>query len=121
LALLTANEKAETDADVRELILASAQTAVLLRASDGERLYGTDDAPCAPVGEPFPLEFIPMPAEDLTQKIDATACVLPDEDVRPEDRLQVGTEVSRVQAVKEKWLFGTTTHRVSRLVRHHVG
>jgi hypothetical protein len=60
---------------------------VLLRATAGEQLYGTDDTPYAPVGEPFPLEFIPTLAEDLAQKIDATACVLPDTDVHPEDRI----------------------------------
>ena len=121
MALLSPNEQAKAGADVRELILASAQTAVLLRATTGEQLYGTDDAPCAPVGEPFPLEFIPTPAEYLAQKIDATACVLPEADVRQEDRVQVGAEIYRVQTVKEERLFGTVTHKVIRLVRHHVG
>ncbi len=121
MALLSTNEKAEAGADVRELILASGQTAVLLRAADGERLYGTDDMPYAPVGDPFPLEFIPTPAEDLAQKIDATACVLADADVRAEDRMQVGEEVYRVQTVKEERLFGPITHKVVKLVRHHAG
>lgn len=121
MALLSPNEQAEAGADVRELILASAQTAILLRATTGEQLYGTDDAPCTPVGEPFPLEFIPTPAEDLAQKIDATACVLPEADVCLEDRIQVGAEIYRVQTVKEERLFGTVTHKVIRLVRHHVG
>ncbi len=121
MALLSPNEQAEAGADVRELILASAQTAVLLRATTGEQLYGTDDAPCAPVGEPFSLEFIPTPAEDLAQKIDATACVLPEADVHPEDRVQVGAEIYRVQTVKEERLFGVVTHKVIRLVKHHVG
>ncbi len=121
MALLSPNEKAEAGTDVRDLILASGQTAVLLRASDGERLYGTDDAPYAPVGDPFPLEFVPTPAEDLAQKIDATACVLPDSDVRPEDRIQVGAETYRMQTVKEERLFGVITHKVIKLVKHHVG
>lgn len=121
MALLSPGEKAEAGADVRELILASGQTAVLLRASDGERLYGTDDAPYAPVGEPFPLEFVPTPAEELAQKIDATACVLPDADVRPEDRIQMGAETYRVQTVKEERLFGAITHKVIKLVKHHAG
>jgi len=121
VALLSPNEKTEAGADVRELILASGQIAVLLRASDGERLYGTDDAPYAQVGEPFALEFVPTPAEDLAQKIDATACVLPDADVRPEDRIQVGAETYRVQTVKEERLFGAITHKVIKLVKHHAG
>ncbi len=121
MALLKPNERAEADAGVCELILASAQTAALLRATTGEQLYGTDDAPCSPVGEPFPLEFVPTPAEDLTQKIDAVACVLPNADVRSEDRVQVGAETYRVQAVKEERLFGTITHKVIKLVRHHAG
>ena len=121
MALLSPNEQAEAGADVRELILASAQTAILLRAATGEQLYGTDDAPCAPVGEPFPLEFIPTPAEDLAQKIDATACVLPNANVQSEDRIQVGSETYHVQTVKEERLFGTVTHKVIKLVKHHVG
>jgi len=103
------------------MILASGQTASLLRVSDGEHLYGTDDAPYAPVGEPFPLEFIPTPAEDFAQKIDAVACVLPNADVRPEDRIQVGAETYRVQTVKEERLFGVITHKVIKLVKHHAG
>ena len=121
MALLSPNEKADAGADVRELILASGQTAVLLRAAEGERLYGTDDMPYVPVGDPFPLEFIPTPPEDLAQKIDATACVLPGSDVCLEDRLQVGEEVYRVQTVKDERLFGAVTHKVVKLVRHHAG
>ena len=121
MALLSPIEQAEAGADVRALIVASGQTAILLRANTGEQLYGTDDVPHAPVGEPFPLEFIPTQAEDLAQKIDATACVLPDADIRPEDRLQVGAEIYRVQTVKEERLFGVVTHKVIRLVKHHAG
>ena len=121
MALLSPNEKAEAGVDVRDLILASGQMAVLLRTSDGERLYGTDDVPYVPVGNPFPLEFVPTPAEDLAQKIDATACVLPDADVRPEDRIQVGAETYRVQTVTEERLFGVITHKVTKLVKHHAG
>lgn len=121
MALLSPNEQIEAGADVCALILASGQTAALLRAIAGEQLYGTDDAPYAPAGESFPLEFIPTPAEDLAQKIDATACVLPDADIRPEDRVQVGKEIYRVQTVKEERLFGVVTHKVIRLVKHHVG
>ena len=121
MALLSANEQADAGADVRELILASGQTAVLLRANDGERLYGTDDMPYAPVGEPFSLEIIPTPPEDLAQKIDAMACVLPDANVCAEDRLQVAAEVYRVQTVKEERLFGAVTHKVVKLVRYHAG
>ena len=121
MALLSTNDQAEAGANVRELILASGQTAVLLRAAEGERLYGTDDMPYAPVGDPFSLEFIPTPPEDLAQKIDATACVLAGSEVCAEDRLQVGAEVYRVQTVKEERLFGAVTHKAVKLVRHHVG
>jgi len=61
------------------------------------------------------------PAEDLAQKIYTTACLLPDADLHPEDRLQVGREIYRVQTAKEERLYRATTHKVVRLVRHHVG
>ncbi len=44
MSLLTDNEKIQAAEDVRDLILASGQEAVLLRSQPGERLYGSDDA-----------------------------------------------------------------------------
>jgi hypothetical protein len=47
----------------------------------GERLYGTDDAEYAEISV-IPLELNETPPEELSGKIDALACVLPDADVR---------------------------------------
>lgn len=80
MTLLSDPEKAAAAGDVRKLILACRQEAALLRAVPGERLYGSDDASFTEV-ETFPIEFIETPPEDLANKIDAMACVLPALDV----------------------------------------
>ena len=116
--LLTDGEKALAAGDVRDLILASDQQVDLLRSEPGERLYGSDDASYAEVGS-FRLEFVQIPPEDLNQKIDAVACVLPEVDIRPEDHVR-GNEVTfRVQTVEVQRLFGVLTHKVLKLVRLH--
>lgn len=120
MSLLTDREKSATKQDVRDLILASGQEAVLLRSEPGERLYGSDDADYAEVGS-FPLEFVETPPEDLNHKIDAMACVLPDADVRPEDHVHDNGRRFRVQTVEEERLFGVVTHKVLKLVRLHGG
>ena len=84
--LLNDQERAEAVADVARLILSSGQTARILRVVPGERLYGTDDAEYTEISV-IPLELNETPPEELSGKIDALACVLPDADVRGEDRL----------------------------------
>ena len=118
MSLLSDPEKDAAAGDVRELILACGQEAALLRAVPGERLYGSDDASFTEV-ETFPLEFIETPPEDLANKIDAMACVLPALDVRPEDRVRSGADVFRGQTVVAERLFGVVTHKVLKLVRIH--
>ena len=120
VALLNDRDKAAAAGGVREMIEASGQTAILLRRVNGENLYGGDDADYLPV-EPqvaFPIEFIATPPEDLSNNVDATACVLPELDVRAEDRLQVEATQYRVQTAVEQNLFGVVTHTVLKLVRH---
>jgi hypothetical protein len=118
VSLLSDPEKDAAAGDVKELILACGQEAALMRAVPGERLYGSDDASFAEV-DIFPLEFIETPPEDLANKIDATACVLPGLDVRAEDRVKSGADVFRVQTIVEERLFGVVTHKVLKLVRIH--
>ena len=120
MSLLNDREQALAATDVRELILASGQQADLLRSEPGERLYGSDDASYTKVGS-FPLELVETPPEDLRDKIDATACVLPDLDVRPDDRVREDGVIFRVQTVEEERLFGVMTHKVLKLVRLHGG
>ncbi len=120
VALLNDRDKAAAAGGVREMIESSGQTAVLLRRIDGENLYGGDGADYLPV-EPqvaFPVEFIATPPEDLSNNIDATACVLPEADIRVQDRLQVGETQYRIQTMVEQSLFGVVTHKVLKLVRH---
>ena len=116
--LLSDPERLAAAADVRELIVSSGQAATLLRAQHGERLYGSDDALFAEVSI-FKLEFVLTTREDMVNKIDATACVLPELDIQSEDRIRVGTEDYRVQSVVEESLFGVVTHKTLKLVRLH--
>jgi len=82
----------------------------------GERLYGTDDAEYAEASL-IPLELNETPPEELSGKIDALACVLPDTDVQGEDRLATGRETYRIQSVEEEHFFGTITHKKLQLVK----
>ena len=111
--LLNDRERAEAVTDVARLILSSGQTARILRVVTGERLYGTDDAEISVI----PLELNETPPEELSGKIDALACVLPDADVRGEDRLAADRETYRIQSVEEEHFFGTVTHKNLQLVK----
>ena len=113
--MLTDLEKSQAAADVRALILASGQTGRLLRAQPGERLFGSDEATFAEIGQ-FPLELVRTPPEDISRSIDATASVLPELDVRAEDRIEVNGTTYRVQTIEEQRLFGVLTHKSLKLV-----
>ena len=114
--LLNERERAEAVADVARLILSSGQTARVLRALPAERLYGTDDAEYAEVSV-IPVELNETPPEELSEKIDAVASVLPDADVHGEDRLSTDNEAYRIQSVEEEHFFGTITHKILQLVK----
>jgi hypothetical protein len=119
-ALLADAEKCEAALVVRELIVASGQTAVLLRKQEGESLYGTDEGVYSEVCA-FPLEITETPPKDLAKTIDAKACVLPELDVRVCDRVRHGSVEYRVQTVVEESLFGIVTHKTLELVALHGG
>lgn len=116
--LLSAQEKAQAVSDVRELIVSSGVTASVLRVEPSENLYGSDDQSYRVIAT-IPVEIIHSPPEDLGGKIDATVSVLPDADVRPEDRLRIEGVVYRIQTLAEERLFGTITHRSIELVKLH--
>jgi len=118
MTLATEAERAQAVADIRAIILAAGQQAVLSRAVPGERLYGADEAEYAPVGT-IPVECVPTPPEELSQKIDGTANVLPEAEVRAQDRLVIDGMTYRVQAIREERWFGVVTHQVVSLVRLH--
>ena len=118
--LLSSAEQAQAAAQVWELILSSGQTGILLRKQEGENLYGTDESQFTEVCS-FPLELNRTPPADLAKKIDATASVLPELDIRATDRVRsVGIEY-RVQTVVDESLFGVVTHKTLELVRLNVG
>ena len=116
--MLSEWEKNQAASVVQRLIRSSGMAGRLLRAQAGERLFGSDEATFAQLGE-FPLEFVSTPPADLTGKIDATASVLPGADVRAEDRLEIAGITYRVQTVKPESLFGIVTHQHIELVRLH--
>lgn len=118
MGILTDTEKAAAAGEVRSLIIASGQSATLLRKQTGENLYGTDEGAFADVGT-FALEFSETPPADIAQKADAVASVLPELDVRVEDRVRFEGREFRVQAVAPQSLFGVVTHKVLELVMLH--
>lgn len=118
MRLLSDTEKASAAEDVRELITSSGQTATLMRKQIGENLYGSDDGELAEVCA-FPLEVSETPPKDLAKQIDALACVLPELDVRVEDRVRMAGCDYRVQTIAPQSLFGILTHKVLELVILH--
>ena len=111
-------EKRQAAADVRAIILAAGQEAAIMRVMPGEKLYASDEAGFTMV-DLIPVEFVPTPADELAQKIDATANVLPIADVLPKDHLTIGRLLYRVQSVREESWFGVMTHKVLSLVKLH--
>ena len=111
-------EKADAAADVRELITSSSQTATLLRKQAGENLYGSDEGEFVEVCS-FALELSETPPKDLAKQADALASVLPELDVRVEDRVRLEGRDFRVQTVAPQSLFGILTHKVLELVELH--
>lgn len=115
MTILTDREKATAVAEVRNLVTASAQTAMLLRKQAGENLYGSDEGTFVEVCV-FPLELSETPPPDLAKRADAAASVLPELDVRVEDRVRFEGRDFRVQTVAPQSLFGVETHKVLELV-----
>lgn len=116
--LMSSSERSDAAAEVRDLILASGQQATLLRKLLGENLYGSDEDSFAGLAT-FPLEINETPPVDLGRKVDATASVLPELDVRAEDRILYAGIDYRVQTISEQQLFGVITHKVLELVKLH--
>jgi len=111
-------EQRQAVADVRAIILAARQQAVVMRAVPGERLYGSDDAEYITIGT-IPVECVPTPPEELAQKIDGTANLLPEADLLAKDHLTIDGLPYRVQTVREERWFGVVTHKIVSLVRVH--
>ena len=118
MSIISRQEYDQAIADVRAIILAAGQDAHVSRPVTGEQLYGTDEAEYALVGT-IPLECVPTPPEELSQKIDGTAHALPDADIRVQDRLTIDGVSYRVQAIRPERWFGVVTHQVLSLVRVH--
>ena len=118
MRLLSDAERTVAAADVRELITSSGQTATLLRKQTGENLYGSDEGEFVEVCS-FALELSETPPKDLAKQADALASVLPELDVRVEDRVHIQGRDFRVQTVAPQSLFGILTHKVLELVELH--
>lgn len=116
MGLISDSEKTNAAADVRELILSSQQRAMLLRKSEGEHLYGSDECEFLEVCE-FALELTLSPSKYITNNADGIACVLPELDIRLEDHIHIGGCEYRVQTVVPQPLFGVITHIVIELVK----
>jgi len=114
--LLTEKEKTQAVNDVQQLITSSEITASIHRVMLGEKLFGSDDKRYSEIGA-IPVEIVETPPEDISGKIDATVSILPGEDVKAEDRLQIDSIIYRVQTVEQAHFFGVTTHKTIKLVR----
>lgn len=115
---MSERERAEAAADVAQLILSSGQTAMVQRIVPGERLYGSDDETHSDIAE-IPLELNETPPQELSDKIDAMASVLPHADVLGEDRLVTGSATYKIQSVEPVHFFGAVTHKILQLVKLH--
>lgn len=120
MRLLSEAERLTAASQVRDLIVSSGQVATLLRKQAGENLYGSDEGA---FGEActFPLELSETPPADIAQRADAVASVLPELDVRVEDRVRFEGCDYRVQTVAPQSLFSVLTHKVLELVKLHGG
>lgn len=118
MTILTDLEKATAAGEVRNLITASDRSAILLRKQANENLYGSDEGEFAEVCT-FALEFSETPPADIAQRVDAVTSVLPELDVRLEDRVRFEGRDFRVQTVAPQSLFGVVTHKVIELVTLH--
>ena len=118
MKLLSEAEKLTAASEVRDLIVSSGQTATLLRKQSGENLYGSDEGTFAEICT-FPLELSETPPVDIAKRADGVASVLPELDVRVEDRVRSGGCDYRVQTIAPQSLFGVVTHKVLELVILH--
>ena len=91
---------------------------MLLRKQTSENLYGSDEGEFTEVCS-FLLELSETPPKDLARQADALASVLPELDVRVEDRVRFEGRDFRVQTVAPQSLFGIVTHKVLELVTLH--
>lgn len=118
MSLLSRHTRTKAISLIENIILSHGNNAVVFRADSDEQLYGSDDANFVEVGT-IPIEMVATPHAELNNSVDALACLLPKEDVRPEDHLKIDGETYRVQTVTKQDLFGVVTHIVLKLVRLH--
>lgn len=119
---ISPQEQRQVCNDVKGLILSSGQTALVSRRVDStQRLYATGDDYTPVEGEPIPIHVVTTPREDLTQKLDATANVLPDAGIATGDLVTVypGGAQYVVQSAGDKRWFGVVTHYALSLVTYH--
>lgn len=116
--LMSTSELESATKDVQELIMASGISASILRPSNQNRLYGSDEGAFDPSGS-LVLELKEEPKEDLSGKIDATASVLPDASIQAEDHLEIQGRRFRIQTIEPAYFFGTVTHLILNLVEIH--
>ncbi len=120
MSLLEAKDKDFITDNVRELITSSGQTGSrYVPDSTAENLYGRNDTPYV-AGGAFSLELQTLPAETLTKMAaDAVINILPDQELNPEDRLEIRGVMYKVLNVEEQNCFGTISHKTVKLVKHH--
>jgi len=122
MGLLAAKDKDFIAGNVRELIKNSGQSGIRYVPDEtAENLYGRNDVPYIE-NESFPLELQNLPADTLTKMAaDAVVNILPEQELNPQDRMDIGGVMYKVLSVEEQNCFGVVSHKTVRLVRHHGG
>jgi hypothetical protein len=122
MSLLKAKDKDFITDNVRELIINSGLTGNRYTPDpNAEILYGKNDVPYI-AGESFSLELQALPADTLTKMgADAVINILPEQELTPEDRVEISGVMYKVLNVEEQNCFGVVSHKTVRLVRHHGG
>ena len=120
MTLLNAKDQDFVVENVRELIMTSGETGTRFTPDpNAENLYGKNDVPYLG-GEIIHLELQIIPVETLTKMgADAVIDVLPEQELKPQDRIEIDGAKYKVLNIEEQNCFGVLSHKTVKLVKHH--
>lgn len=121
MVLLAAKDGNFIADNVRKLIEGSGQSgARYIPDAVAENLYGKNGVSYVE-DESFSLELQNLSAETLTKlTADAIVNILPEQELNPQDRVQINGSMYKALSVEEQNCFGVVSHKTVRLVKHHV-
>ena len=103
---------------ISEIVSSFSEQATLMRAFFDSSVYGLDGEEFRDVGT-LRIEFVDLPSEILTKKIDASAYVSNDfyQEILLRDRLKIRGILYQVETMQRINFFGANTHLKLGLVR----